>query len=95
MGENDYLILTRNKKKKKKRRRKAQWSQTLQDDLVDIIISSEGFKRKLIFTNTKNQQNGEIYKQILAELRHRPLEREEQVPFNFVQVCTEFKKNYL
>ena len=35
----------------KKAGRKAQWSQSLLGDLVDIIISSDYYK-KLIFTNT-------------------------------------------
>ena len=37
------------------------WSQSLLSDLVDIIISSEYYKKELIFTNTKNQKNGDIY----------------------------------
>jgi len=53
----------------KKGGRKAMWSQRLLSDLVDIIISSEYYKKKLIFTNTKNQKNGEIYAQILVTLK--------------------------
>ena len=59
---------------------------------MDIIISSEYFKKKLIFTNTKNQRNGEIYKRVLAELNERASAREEQVPFDYIQVRTKFKK---
>ena len=68
--------------------RKAMWSQSLLSDLVDIIISSEYYKKKLIFTNTKNQKNGEIYAQILVTLKERASERGEEVPFtnfNFAQ----------
>ena len=36
----------------KKGGRKAMWSQSLLSDLVDIIISNEYYKKKLIFTNT-------------------------------------------
>ena len=46
----------------------------------------------MIFTNTKNQRNGEIYKNILAELKERAATREEQVPFDYIQVRTKFKK---
>ena len=59
---------------------------------MDIIISSEYYKKKLIFTNTKNQRNGEIYKNVLAELKERAATREEQVPFDYIQVRTKFKK---
>ena len=29
--------------------------------MVDILVNNDFYKRKLIFTNTKNQRNGEIY----------------------------------
>ena len=54
------------------------WSQSLLSDLVDIIISSEYYKKKLIFTNTKNQKNGEIYAQILVTLKEQASERDEE-----------------
>jgi hypothetical protein len=60
--------------------------------LVDIIISSEFYKNKLIFTNTKNQRNGEIYKRVLVELKQRGSARGEEVPFDNIQVRTKFKK---
>ena len=80
--------------KKKKRGKKAQWSKTLFDDLVDIIISSDYCKQKLIFTNTKNQRNGEIYSKELAELTSKELTsaRKEDVPYNITQLRTKFKK---
>jgi hypothetical protein len=76
----------------KKPGRKTMWSQTLLDDLVDIIISSDYYKKKLIFTNTKNQRNGEIYAKVLAELKERAKTRKEEVPFNTTQIRTKFKK---
>lgn len=44
------------KTSKNKGGRKAQWSQSLLGDLVDILISSDYYKKKLIFTNTNNQK---------------------------------------
>ena len=46
----------------------------------------------MVFTNTKNQRNGEIYKRVLAELNERASAREEQVPVDYIQVHTKFRK---
>ncbi|XP_028393268.1 uncharacterized protein LOC114517677 isoform X2 [Dendronephthya gigantea] len=88
----DDPIIPQEECKKKKRGRKAKWSQSILDDLVDIIISSEQYKKKLIFTNQKNQRNGDIYEKVLAELKKRVESRGEEVPFNSNQVRTKFKK---
>ena len=51
-----------NKKSKKgKCGRKASWSTDSLNDLVDIITCNEHYQRKLIFTNTKNQNSGIIW----------------------------------
>ena len=72
--------------------RKAKWSESLLGDLVDIVISNDYYKTKLILTNTKNQKNGEIYKKVLVELKERAAVRNEEVPFDHVQLRTKFKK---
>ena len=41
------------------------------DDMVDIVVNNDYYKRKLIFTNTKNQRNGEIYERIKKELQEQ------------------------
>lgn len=61
-------------------------------DLVDIVISNDYFKTKLILTNTKNRKNGEIYKKVLVELKERAAVRNEEVPFDHVQLRTKLKK---
>ena len=43
-------------KSSKRPGRKAQWSNSLLNDLIDIIVNNEYFRRKLIFTYTKNQK---------------------------------------
>ena len=79
-------------KESKKKGRKAKWSNSLLDDMVNIVVNNEYYKRKLLFTNTKNQKNSEIYSKILSELKERAEKRGEEVPFTFVQLCTKFKK---
>ena len=51
--------------KKNKTGRKAQWTDILLSDMIDIVVSSEYYKKKLIFTNTKNKKNGAIYGKML------------------------------
>jgi hypothetical protein len=62
------------------------------NDLVDIITSNESYQRKLIFTNTKNQNNGKIYGEILDKLKERANERGEQIDFTIQQIRTKFKR---
>ena len=47
------------------------------NDFIDIIVSDEYNKKKLIFTDTKNQRNVSIYQNILAELKKRCAKRGE------------------
>lgn len=61
----EILDVYTKKRGKKKIGRKAQWSDSLLSDMIDIIVSSEYYKRKLSFTNTKNQKNGVIYGTVL------------------------------
>ncbi|XP_067049665.1 uncharacterized protein [Acropora muricata] len=64
----------------------------LVDDLVDIIITNDYYQRKLIFVNTKNQQNGKVYEKVLKELKSRAEGKGNSVPFTVAQVRTKFKK---
>ena len=45
---------TTTNKNSKKRGSRGNWTSECLDDFIDIIISDEYFKKKLIFTNTKN-----------------------------------------
>ena len=80
------------KKKRAKRGPRGFWKQDLLDDLVDIIITNDYCQRKLIFVNTKNQQNGKVYEKVLKELKSRAGGKGNSVPFTVAQVCTKFKK---
>ena len=86
------LNLGKKRKIKKKPGRRSKWSGEASDDLIDIIVNDDNFKTKLIFQNTKNQQNGKLYESILKELKKRALERGEQITFSPSQLRTKFKK---
>ena len=79
-------------KRKKKAGRKATWSNTLLNDAVDIIVNNELFRRHLIFRNSKNQRNTEVYSKVLDCLKARAKERDEAVEFTPIQLRTKFKK---
>lgn len=55
-------------------------------------MSNTYYKRKLIFTNTKFQRNGEIYEEILTELKKRASARGKELKFSVKQLHTKFKK---
>ena len=79
-------------KKQKKGMPKLLWSQDLQNDLVDIICNNEHYKRKLIFTNSKNSSNAEVYESVIKELKKRCAERNEVFKHNVKQTRNKFKK---
>ena len=84
--------MPKNKSKEKQDERPGKWSDSLVNDLVDIIANDEYYKKKLIFTNTKNQKNGNIYENIVKEIEKKSRERNETVPCTAVQLHTKFKK---
>ena len=56
---------------KKKRGRKAQLIESHVADMVDVICSDDYFSRKLIFTNSKNTKNNEVYDKVQQEVKKR------------------------
>ena len=80
-------------KKKRKSGRKGRWSTDALNDFIDIVITNESYKEKLIFRNTKNQQNGMIYQKILKELKGRAAERDEAIIFTVAQMRMTILKN--
>lgn len=62
------------------------------DDLIDTIVSNNSYKKKLIFTNTKNQRNGELYEEILKEVKARASARGEDFHFSVNQLRSKFTK---
>ena len=86
------LFVKKSKGKKKKSGRKSPWTSEDIDDFIDIVVSNTFYKRKLIFTNTKCQRNGEIYAEILTELKKRATARSKELEFSVKQLRTKFKK---
>ena len=77
-------------RKKKRKGRRSVWEERHINDLVDVICSSEYYKKKLIFTNTKNSKNAEIYGNVLKELGQRY--EDGSFPFSVYQLRNKFKK---
>jgi len=77
-------------RKKKRKGRRSVWEERHVNDLVDVICSSEYYKKKLIFTNTKNSKNAEIYANVLKELGQRY--DDGNFPFSVDQLRNKFKK---
>ena len=75
-----------------KKGRKSTWQECQINDLVDVICSSEYFKKGLIFTNTKNSKNGEIYEQVLKQVKERYVSQGLEFPFAVSQIRNKFKK---
>ena len=76
-------------RKKKRKGRRSVWEERHINDLVDVICSSENYK-KLIFTNTKNSKNAEIYANVLKDLGQRY--EDGSFPFSVDQLRNKFKK---
>ena len=80
------------KKPKGKKGRKEKWSNSLVDDMIDIVVNNNYYKKRLIFVNVKNQKNTDIYENVLKDLKDRAMVRGEDVPFTSTQLRTKFKK---
>ena len=60
------------------------WLSEYVDDVVDIIISSEDFKQKVILSNNKRSTDTEVYeKELMAKASF--------IPFSIMQLRTKFK----
>ena len=79
------------KKKRVKHGPRGLWKQDLVYDLVDIIITNDYNQRKLIFVNTKNQQNGKVSKNWKAGQGARGI-ASPQVRMKFKKCISECKK---
>jgi len=56
-------------KKQKKPGRKPRWSQELLNDFIDITVSTDEYKTKLILRNFTCLHNGEIYGRICDKMK--------------------------
>ena len=80
------------REKKKKVGRKCHWKEEDVTDMVDIVCNSDYYKRKIIFTNSKNSKNKDVYSKLLKDMQERFEARGHEVPFTLVQVRNKLKK---
>lgn len=72
LEEDENVVLLKNSGKRKRRAgRKSTWRDVELDELTDVICSSDIFKRDILFTNSKNRKNGNIYEKVIENLSAR------------------------
>ena len=73
--------------------RKGSWKESNIDDMIDIIVNNEKYKKKLGFTNLKKRKNSEVYGSILEKLSTRYSRRDPSTTFRFnvTHMRTKFK----
>lgn len=76
---------------KKKIGRKPQWSITLTDDLLNIILQNVKFKEKLLLTNVKISKNSQCYQWVTDELKGRCKQRDSISTHDLNQTREKFK----
>ena len=77
--ENNVEEATAKRKEKSKASgRRSIWTSAHIDDMVDIIVNNETYKKKLIFVNNRRSTNTEIYDHVLTLIK----ERHPSFPFN-------------
>ena len=59
--------------------------------MVDVICSDDYFSRKLIFTNSKNTKNNEVYHKVQQEVKKR-YTGSSTFPYTTAQMRTKFKR---
>ena len=59
---------------------------------MDVILENDKFKNKLLLTNVKNVKNGQYYQQVIAEVKERCKEREEEFGFTIPQTRQKFMR---
>ena len=85
-------VFLKKSNKLKKKGRKCQWSETLVNDLVDIIVENDKYRQKLLMTNTKNAKNGQYMDCVVKELKERCVDRGEVFPFDTNQTRQKFRR---
>ena len=73
----------------KKKGRKCQWSETLVNDQVDIIVENGKYRQKLPMTNTKNAKNGQHLDCVVKEFKERCVDWGKVFPFDMIRPILE------
>ena len=84
----EMIALISQKGKTKKRGRQSDWPEKFTNDLIDVILSDENLKRKLILTNVKTVKNGASYSKVVDELK----KRHDSFSYTVPQTRTKFKR---
>ena len=78
---------------RKKAGRKSSWKEEEVADMVDIIVcNSDYYKKKIIFTNSKNSKNNDVYSKLQKDLQARLEARGQELQFTVEQVRNKLKK---
>jgi len=59
--------------------------------MINVICSNDYLVKKLVFQNTKNSSNGELFKKVVADSQKACLERGQNFEFDITQTRTKFK----
>ena len=77
---------------RKKAGRKSSWKEEEVADMVDIVCNSDYYKKKIIFTNSKNSKNNDVYSKLQKDLQARLEARGQELQFTVEQVRNKLKK---
>lgn len=84
-------VIEKLKSKKKCKGRKSTWPEQHVNDMINVICSNDNLARKLIFQNTKNTRNGDLFKSVVKDTQKACQERGENFEFDLKQARTKFK----
>ena len=91
-SEYESIIKKFEKKSRKKcKGRKSTWPEQQVNDMINVICSNDNLAKKLIFQNTKNTRNGELFKKVVEDSEKACIERGETFEFDVIQTRTKFK----
>ena len=79
-------------KARKKAGRKSSWKEEEVADMVDIVCNSDYYKKKIIFTNSKNSKNNDVYSKLQKDLQARLETRGQELQFTVEQVRNKLKE---
>ena len=79
------------KSKKRCKGRKSTWPEQHVNDMINVICSNDNLARKLIFQNTKNTRNGDLFKKVVEDSKKACQERDETFEFDVKQARTKIE----
>ena len=76
----------------RKKAGRSSWKEEEIADMVDIVCNSEYYKKKIIFTNSKNSKNNDVYSKLQKDLQERLSARGQEFQFAVAQVRNKLKQ---